>query len=375
MAGIYIHVPFCKQRCTYCDFYTEVAPNAIQTYVDALLVEIEQRKNYLDNDIIDTVYFGGGTPSALTIEQLQVIFDKILSNFQINVDAEITIEANPDDLLDVYLEGLKTLPFNRMSMGVQSFADAELQFVNRRHNAAQAIAAVERAQKHGFSNISIDLIYGLPNQTFEQWQSNVQQAIALNVKHISAYGLTYEEGTKLWKQRAKLLVTEAPDDLMIQMSDYLRLTLRNAGYEAYEISNFALPGFRSRHNSAYWKMIPYLGLGPSAHSYNGRSRQWNVASIKKYVSAISNNSNYFEQEILTINDTYNDYVMVALRTSEGIDLEKLHTQYGEKYYEYCVSSAEKFIQTQDLKLNGNHIFLTDKGFNICNRVIVDLMID
>ena len=375
MAGIYIHVPFCKQRCTYCDFYTEVAPNAIQAYVDALLVEIEQRKNYLDNDTFDTVYFGGGTPSALTIEQLQVIFDKILSSFQINVDAEITIEANPDDLLDVYLEGLKKLPFNRMSMGVQSFADAELQFVNRRHNAAQAIAAVERAQKHGFSNISIDLIYGLPNQTFEQWQFNVQQAIALNVKHISAYGLTYEEGTKLWKQRAKLLVTEAPDDLMIQMSDYLRLTLRNAGYEAYEISNFALPGFRSRHNSAYWKMIPYLGLGPSAHSYNGRSRQWNVASIKKYVSAISNNSNYFEQEILTNNDTYNDYVMVALRTSEGIDLEKLHTQYGKKYYEYCVSSAEKFIQTQDLRLNGNHIFLTDKGFNICNRVIVDLMID
>jgi oxygen-independent coproporphyrinogen-3 oxidase len=375
MAGIYIHVPFCKQRCTYCDFYTEVAPNSIQAFVDALIVEIDHRKNYLDNAIIETIYFGGGTPSALTIEQLHNILDVIKNNFQIQVDAEITIEANPDDLSDTYFEGLQTLPFNRLSMGIQSFNDEELRFVNRRHNAAQAIAAVARAKEYGFTNISIDLIYGLPKQSFEQWQLNVQQAIALQVKHISAYGLTYEEGTKLWRQRAKSIVVETPDELMIQMSDYLRDTLRNNGYEAYEISNFALPGFRSRHNSSYWKMIPYLGLGPSAHSYDGISRQWNVASIKKYVHAITHSTPYFEKEMLSSNDNYNDYVMVALRTSEGIDTEKLKLVFGEASYNHCLKNAQKYIKTNDLVMQQNYLSLTDTGFNICNRIIIDLMTD
>lgn len=375
MAGIYIHVPFCKQRCTYCDFYTEVAPNSIQAFVDALIVEIDHRKNYLDNAVIETIYFGGGTPSALTIEQLQSIFDVLENEFEIHANAEITIEANPDDLSDTYFEGLKTLPFNRLSMGIQSFKDEELRFVNRRHNAAQAISAVARAQKFGYTNISIDLIYGLPKQSFEQWQLNVQQAIALQVKHISAYGLTYEEGTKLWRQRAKSLVVETPDELMIQMSDYLRITLRNAGYEAYEISNFALSGFRSRHNSSYWKMIPYLGLGPSAHSYDGMSRQWNVASIKKYVHAIINKTSYFEKEVLSSNDNYNDYVMVALRTSEGIDTEKLKLVFGEVSYKHCLKNAQKYIKTNDLVMQQNFLSLTDTGFNICNRIIIDLMMD
>ncbi len=375
MAGIYIHVPFCKQRCTYCDFYTEVAPNSIQAFVDALIVEVQQRKSYLNNAIIETIYFGGGTPSALSIEQLHTIFVALKNEFVIHANAEITIEANPDDLSDIYFEGLQTLPFNRLSMGIQSFKDEELRFVNRRHNASQAIAAVSRAKKYGFTNISIDLIYGLPNQSFEQWQLNVQQAIALEVKHISAYGLTYEAGTKLWRQRAKSLVVEADDELMIQMSDYLRNTLRNAGYEAYEISNFALPGFRSRHNSSYWKMIPYLGLGPSAHSYDGNSRQWNVASIKKYVCAIADETDYFEKEILTERDNYNDYVMVALRTSEGIDLSKLLTLFGEAYQKHCVEKAENFIKNKDVLFYENFIKLTDKGFNISNRVIMDLMMD
>jgi oxygen-independent coproporphyrinogen III oxidase len=375
MAGIYIHVPFCKQRCTYCDFYTEVAPNSIQAFVDALIIEIEQRKSYLKNAIIETIYFGGGTPSALSIEQLHTIFVALKNEFEIHTKAEITIEANPDDLSDIYFEGLQTLPFNRLSMGIQSFKDEELRFVNRRHNASQAIAAVSRAKKYGFTNISIDLIYGLPQQSFEQWQLNVQQAIALEVKHISAYGLTYEAGTKLWRQRAKSLVVEADDELMIQMSDYLRDTLRNAGYEAYEISNFALPGFRSRHNSSYWNMIPYLGLGPSAHSYDGNSRQWNVASIKKYINAIANETAYYEKEILTERDNYNDYVMVALRTSEGIDLSKLLTLFGEAYQKHCVEKAENFIKNNDVLFYENFIKLTDKGFNISNRVIMDLMMD
>lgn len=375
MAGIYIHVPFCKQRCTYCDFYTEVAPNSIQAFVDALLIEIEQRKNYLETAVIETVYFGGGTPSVLNVDQWKQIFSKIYACFSINIDAEITLEANPDDLSYVYFTDLQTLPFNRLSMGIQSFNNEELQFVNRRHDAGQAIAAVARAQRFGFDNISVDLIYGLPKQSLEQWEYNVQQALDLGIQHISAYGLTYEEGTKLWKQRAKSLVIETPDELMIQMSDYLRNALRNAGYEAYEISNFALSGFRSRHNSSYWKMIPYLGLGPSAHSYNGQSRQWNVASIKKYNSALAQGIEYFEIEMLTERDNYNDYVMVALRTSEGIDTNKIKNEFAENFHKHCIKSAQKYLLSDDLIEIEQFLSLTDKGFNICNRVIIDLMMD
>lgn len=375
MAGIYIHVPFCKQRCTYCDFYTEVAPNAIQSFVDNLLLEIHARKNYLDNATVETIYLGGGTPSVLNFKQLTQVFDALKENFIIHPQAEITIEANPDDLTTEYCNMLQTFPINRLSMGIQSFADEELKFVNRRHNASQAIEAVVRAQKAGFSNISIDLIYGLPNQTIEQWKRNVQQALALGVQHISAYGLTYEEGTKLWKQRAQSLVVETPDELMIEMSDYLRNTLRNEQYEAYEISNFALHGFRSRHNSAYWKMIPYLGIGPSAHSYDGKSRQWNVSSIKKYNHALTHEQSYFELEILTQKDNYNDYVMVGLRTHDGVDTQLIARKFGANFHSHCLQKAQFYLNEGFLVQQDAYIRLTDKGFNICNRVIVDLMAD
>jgi len=321
MAGIYIHIPFCKQRCTYCDFYTEVAPQFIPAYIDSLVKELHLRKDYLQNEPIDTIYFGGGTPSILNYEQFKIIFDAIYNLFTITDQPEITFEANPDDLTLDFLTSMQALPFNRLSLGIQSFDDGDLKRINRRHTSSQAVNAVRNAQEAGFDNISIDLIYGLPFQNITSWESQLDIALTLNIQHLSAYGLTYEEGTVLWKQRDKGEIETVDDTEMNRMYELLLEKVKLKGFEAYEISNFALPGYRSRHNSSYWKQEPYLGIGPSAHSYDLMSRQWNVSSIKEYIKGIDTNSGYFEREILSLNDRYNDFVMVSLRTSDGLDVE------------------------------------------------------
>ncbi len=373
MAGIYIHIPFCKKRCTYCDFYTEVAPKLIPTLVDNIIKELEIRRDYLQNEPIHTIYFGGGTPSILKIDQFSKIFDVIYSTYPVDKDAEVTFEANPDDLTVEFFNSIHSLPFNRISIGIQSFNDEDLKRVNRRHSAKQAIEAVKNSQNAGFNNISIDLIYGLPFQTLADWEQQLNTALDLNIQHISAYGLTYEEGTALWKQREKGRVKSIDDDIMNEMYLLLVKKTKEKGFEAYEISNFATQGFRSRHNSSYWKQSAYLGIGPSAHSFDLKSRQWNVASITKYIDAIEHNTTLFEREELTLFDRYNDYVMVSLRTLEGIDLAFLEQTFGQELKNYCYENIKSFIDTNKVIFTNNRLCLTDEGIMISNQILIQLM--
>lgn len=373
MAGIYIHIPFCKQRCTYCDFFTEVALESTDSMVDAIARELSVRKSYLSGENISTIYFGGGTPSVLTNAQFIIIFNAIFENYIIENEAEITFEANPDDLSLDFLNNVIKLPFNRISIGIQSFADDDLKRVNRRHTALQAIEAVKNAQNVGFKNISIDLIYGLPGQSLEKWQLQVETALKLNVQHISAYGLTYEEGTQLWKQLKKKKITQVEDEVMIQMYDILLNKLSEAGFEAYEISNFSLPDLQSRHNSAYWKFEKYTGIGPSAHSFDGVSRQWNIANINGYINAVKNNLDFFERELLSDTDNYNDYVMVSLRTFEGIDLNYIEKKFGYKEKDFCIRNIKSFIQSGHVDEIDGKLRLTVKGIQISNMIIMEVM--
>ena len=373
MAGIYIHIPFCKQRCTYCDFYTEVAPQFIPTYIDSLIKELQFRKDYLNNAPIDTIYFGGGTPSILNFDQFKAIFDVIYKLFTIADHPEITFEANPDDLTLEFLTSMQALPFNRLSLGIQSFDDVDLKRINRRHTSMQAVKAVKDAQAAGFDNISIDLIYGLPFQTTTSWERQLDMALKLNIQHLSAYGLTYEEGTVLWKQREKGEIESVDEVEMNRMYLILLDKVKEKGFEAYEISNSALPGFRSRHNSSYWKQEPYLGVGPSAHSYDLISRQWNVSSIKDYIKAIDTNSGLFEREILSLYDRYNDFVMVSLRTSDGLDFEYMRKEFGSELAEYCLINIKSFMDSEKVYNSDGKLRLSTKGIQISNLILIQLM--
>jgi len=373
MAGIYIHIPFCKQRCTYCDFYTEVAPQFIPVLIDSIIRELNIRKDYLGNSQVSTIYFGGGTPSILSNEQFLLIFDAIYKLFTVAENAEITFEANPDDLTPEFLASLHELPFNRISIGIQSFDDKDLKRINRRHTSEQAEEAVKNAQKAGFGNISIDLIYGLPFQTLEAWGDQLDMALSLQIQHISAYGLTYEEGTVLWKQRENGKIEVVDDLVMNEMYLLLLDKIKIKGFEAYEISNFALPGYQSRHNSAYWKQEPYLGIGPSAHSYDVVSRQWNIASITDYIKAINSNSVFYEREELSLNDRYNDFVMVSLRTSEGLDVKIMEKDFGHELAEYCLQNIKTFIDSEQVYYSDGKLRLTAEGIQISNLILIQLM--
>ena len=373
MAGIYIHIPFCKRKCTYCDFYTEVSLQFIPQIVDSIVKEIEIRQEYLQKQPVKTIYFGGGTPSVLNKEQFSLIFESIYKHFEVNDDAEITLEANPDDLSAEYLASLQELPFNRISMGIQSFDDEDLKRINRRHSAEEARMAVRNAQNAGFHNISVDLIYGLPFQSLEAWKRQLEMALSLNVQHISAYGLTYEEGTALWKQREKGRVQPVDDEIMNSMYLHLVETVTQNGFEAYEISNFAKPGFRSRHNTSYWRQEAYLGLGPSAHSYDLQSRQWNVSSIKDYINAIENGNSFFEKEELSQREKFNDYVMVSLRTLEGIDLNYVENEFGKEFVIYCFDILNPFIDNKKVVQKNQHLALTPAGVMISNVILIELM--
>ncbi len=374
MAGIYIHIPFCKQRCSYCDFYTRVAPLQVQKTVNAIAQEAVSRNAYLQNEVINTIYFGGGTPSLLNASQFNLIFDAVFANYQVNEKAEITFEANPDDLTPAFFEEIRKLPFNRISMGIQSFDNEQLKAVNRRHTGNEAIEAYENARNAGFKNISVDLIYGLPGQSLQSWKHQLDTALALNPEHISIYGLTYEEGTPLFKQRELRRIQSVSDDEMIDMHVHTLAATVNAGYEAYEISNFARPGFRSQHNSAYWKMTPYLGLGPSAHSFNGDARSWNVESIKDYVKAIEEGDAYIETEVLSTLNKYNEYVMVALRTSEGMNIAYLEQHFDADIVNHFYSKVQTFEMDKVLISSNGFVKLTTEGILISNLIIESFII-
>lgn len=373
MAGIYIHIPFCKRRCIYCDFFSTTQSEKKAEYVHALCQELEMRKDYLGGEKIETIYLGGGTPSQLSQEELEEIFLYIYKVYQVSPQAEITLEANPDDLTQEYVSMLRKLPFNRISMGIQTFQEETLKLLHRRHTARQAIEAFQRCREAGFRNISIDLMYGLPGETLDTWKQDLQQAIDLQPEHISAYHLIYEEGTALWNLREESKVQEAEEELSLALFKTLIDKLTKAGYEHYEISNFCMPGLHSRHNSSYWTGKKYLGCGPSAHSYNGVSRQWNISSLDKYIEGIRSNQPDFEIEELDLNTRYNDFVLTTIRTCWGMPLSQLHTTYGERLYNYCLRMAKPHLEQGVLEIVGETLKLTPQGIFISDGIMSDLM--
>ena len=373
MAGIYIHIPFCKRRCIYCDFFSTTRSEEKPTYVRALCQELAIRKDYLEDEEIETIYLGGGTPSQLTEEELSAIFTNLYNIYKVKEDAEITLEANPDDLTPEYIAMLCRLPINHISMGIQTFQEETLKLLHRRHTAQQAIEAFRRCREYGFRNISIDLMYGLPGETLDTWKQDLQQAIELHPEHISAYHLIYEEGTELWKLKEQHQVEETDEDVSVTLFSTLIDTLTQAGYQHYEISNFCLPGLHSRHNSSYWTGKKYLGCGPSAHSFDGLSRQWNIASLDKYLNSITSGKPDYEIEELDLYTRYNDFVITSIRTCWGMPLSRLRTEYGEELYNYCLRMAKPHISEGVLEIREGVLKLTRRGIFISDGIMSDLL--
>ena len=367
MAGIYIHIPFCKQRCSYCDFFSSTESCKKEKYVDALCEELSERRDYL-HEPVETIYFGGGTPTLLSSVDFDKIFSILHFLFGEGENREITIEANPDDLTSGYLRTIRHLPFNRFSMGIQSFDDHELQLLNRRHDAQSAIQAVKRLQQEGFGNLSIDLIFGLPGQNMKTWERTLQQAVDLQVQHISAYHLTYEEGTPLHQQLKEGNLTPVDEETSNRMFELLIDTLTSAGFEHYEISNFAHPGFQSRHNTSYWNGTHYLGIGASAHSYNGYSRRWNEKTLLP-----NDRHSGFEIEVLDDDMKYNDFIITRLRMIKGMDLNELMLLFGESRKAYCLQQAQKYIVNGLLQHKDNYLRLNRKGIFVSDGIMRDLI--
>lgn len=373
MAGLYLHIPFCAKRCLYCDFFSNTDTAFKPPFIAALVQEIEMRKAYIGNDTVDTVYFGGGTPSLLKAEDFERIFDAIYRSFDMHSCTEITLEANPDDMTPEYIAMLRSFPFNRISMGVQSFDPTDLRFLNRRHTPQQAIQAVTSCQHQGFSNLSIDLMYGLPGQTLEKWSANLEAALRLDVPHLSAYHLIYEEGTALYKLRAAGKVQPVDEERSVAFFATLIDTLTGAGYQHYEISNFARPDSFSRHNSSYWTGKKYLGLGPSAHSYNGTEREWNVSSLPLYIEGIKKRQPVFEKESLSLYTQYNDFIITGLRTMWGIRPADIREKFGDRLAAYCEQQAAPFIKQGLLLWSGETLTLSRKGIFISDGIMSDLL--
>ncbi len=373
MAGIYIHIPFCRQKCYYCDFYKTVNTTLTPKFISALKNEIIQRNDYLKNAEVETIYFGGGTPSVLQPEELSEILKKIDTEFQVSSLAEITLEANPDDLTADYLKGIFDIGINRLSIGIQSFQNKLLQKMNRRHDTHQAIQAVENAAKTGFSNITVDLIYGLPGLSEEDWKQSLKQTFNLPVQHLSAYHLTYHEGTPFYTWLKKGTLKELGEPESIRQFELLVETAKYHHFEQYEISNFAKDKLYSKHNSAYWLGVPYLGLGPSAHSFDGNSRRWNVSHIESYISAIDKKASYFQEEKLSENEKYNEYILTRIRTIWGISAQELELAFGTEKKNYFQKIIERYINSGlAVQLNGIYR-LTTKGLFVSDEIMANLM--
>lgn len=369
MCGIYIHIPFCRSRCIYCDFYSVTQSGRwMEAYVDALCREMRYRRDEAGNQSINTLYIGGGTPSQLPPVLMCRLVEEVERVFGLAADAEITVEANPDDVTPEWLNAIRSTPVNRISMGLQTFHDPLLRFLRRRHTASQALEAVARCRQAGFHNISVDLIFGLPGQTLDMWKADVEQALQLQVPHLSAYALQYEEGTRLWSLREQGRVEEASEELSVEMFTVLSRMARQAGMEHYEISNFALPGMRSRHNSSYWTQLPYLGFGPGAHSYDGDCvRRWNEHGLRAYVEAVGDVPH--GEEHLTPVQKYNEKVMTRLRTCEGLSLEIL----SPSERDYCLNAAQAYLRTGKMVCRGQSLCLDEHAFFISDAIICDLM--
>ena len=368
MQGLYIHIPFCKSRCIYCGFFSTTMLDLRQQYVDALCQEMKMRCQGAEN--ISTIYLGGGTPSQLTTDQLRQILHRAYIYNKVEKDAEVTIEVNPDDVTERFANDLTQLPVNRISMGVQTFDDKRLRFLHRRHTAEQVTTAVDRLRAAGIKNISIDLMYGFPGETIADCEADIAKALSLQVEHISTYCLMIEEDTQLQQMLQQGNITETEEELERQMYETIINRLEDGGYEQYELSNFARPGFHSRHNSSYWDGTPYIGIGAAAHSYDIESRRWNIADIKQYIQGMANSQRIYEEERLDSDTRYNDAITVALRTSRGLDLQAL----SPKHRTYCLENAQRYLDDGLLeRTQNNRLRLTRRGLFVSDMIMSNLI--
>lgn len=374
MSGIYLHIPFCKQACYYCNFHFSTSRQHQEEMVNCILQEMEYQRQYLAGETVETIYFGGGTPSLLSETQLEKLLNRLHALYPITAEAEITLEANPDDLSADRLKSLKAAGINRLSIGVQSFREEDLRWMNRAHDSQQAINCITQAQEAGFKNITIDLIYGGPTLSDEAWEANVKRAIALGIPHLSCYALTVEPGTALDHFIAKKKMEPTDPDKAALHFELLMQWLKEAGYEHYEISNFALPGWHSRHNSSYWQGKHYLGLGPSAHSFNGHSRQWNIANNALYMKSIQAGTVPFEIESLTTRMQFNEYIMTTLRTSAGCNLEWVAEKFGKDRVLHLLAHSQPFIAAGKMERAGEALRLTTAGRLFADGIAGELFI-
>jgi oxygen-independent coproporphyrinogen-3 oxidase len=375
MSGIYVHIPFCRRKCHYCNFYSLASLKYKERFLDALKEEIFQKKTYLNGTTVESVYIGGGTPSVLQAPELQAVLEELRRYFLLAENPEISLEANPDDLDPVVLRDYRTLGINRLSIGVQSFFDDDLEYLNRIHSGSRAEQSVLQAKEAGFSNISIDLIYGIPTLTVEKWQKNLDKAFSLEVPHISAYSLTVEPKTALDLLIRKNKLPGSTEDQVLEHFRILLQMMKEKEFEHYEISNFCKPGFYSRHNSMYWNGTSYLGLGPSAHSYNGTSRQWNISTLVQYIEQVNGNEVFFESEDLTPVQKYNEYVMVSLRTMWGCDLKTVVERFGEEAANHFSRLVSRYLSSGELIEKSGIYYLTDKGKLFADGIAADLFLE
>lgn len=374
MAGVYIHIPFCKQACTYCNFHFSTSLKQKDALLEALLKEIQLQKNWLQGEPIETVYLGGGTPSLLNADELNRLFDSLFLAFNVGTLKECTLEANPDDLSISYLRALKQTPMDRLSIGIQSFHEEDLRYMNRAHTAQQSDYALKAAQDIGYTNLSIDLIYGTPGLSDEAWLDNIQKMAALDIPHFSAYALTVEEGTALHHAIAKKTATPVDAAQSAAQAELLMEQSASLGYEQYEISNYARPGCYAVHNTSYWQGKPYLGLGPSAHSFDGQGiRQWNIANNALYIKTILTEGRVpFEQEELSAVQRLNEYIMTSLRTMWGCDLNRIEREWGGDYRKALAQEAQTFVEDGRLAALGNTLRLTNKGKLFADGIAAEL---
>ena len=375
MAGLYIHIPFCKSRCIYCGFYSSTLHSLRPQYVDALCSEMLLRAHELRGQQVETIYLGGGTPSQLSDKELRQIFSHLFNIYDVSAEAEVTIECNPDDISDSFAALLAQLPVNRVSMGAQTFDDQRLRLLHRRHTASQVDKAVGRLRAAGLTNLSIDLMFGFPAESLQQWDYDISRAIELAPKHISAYALTYEPNTPLHRlsQRDERYAPIS-EERSLAMYHLLIDRMQAAGYEHYEISNFAQPGYHSRHNSSYWQAKPYLGLGAAAHSYDLDTRSWNVSDIRRYIEAIEQGRRPLEErEVLTTSDRFDDLVMTALRTRQGLSLDDVTHRFGPAYREHLLAAARPHLDRHLLVLDDDRLHLTRDGLFLSDGIMSDLM--
>ena len=382
MAGIYIHVPFCKSKCAYCNFFSLASEKKVIDFVDALKREIIARKDYLHDEKVETIYFGGGTPSLLPIKCVEEILVILHKNFNISSSPEITLEINPDTVEKNQLFQLKKLGVNRMSVGIQSFHDDDLKYLGRRHDSKHALQIIDDLKSVGFEKLTLDLIYGIPTLTEEKWNKNLDIFFDTEISHLSAYALTVEPKTILGQKIEKEILQNVDEETIIRHYETLIERTKENAFEHYEISNFAKEGCRSQHNSIYWNDIKYLGLGPSAHSYDGGSRQWNVANLTQYIDADydtdfdtdTDSGLYFERELLTRDDKYNEYVMTSLRTSWGCNVKKITTDYGISYANHFLKNIKKYLDSGVMINRDDNFILTDKGMLFADGIASEIFV-